>query len=331
MIRKQIVATTEIDKQGQHFSVDALERYANAFSNQPDVPRMSINHDSTLLPIGKTLSGKLVQMNNGEIGLEVLIDDFADKFEAVSGPGGEKLYCAHSNEDQRPFKDFQFNDEQKLTIMLNPLHFSKDDYKEVSDYLINQCNARIETTIAKSWMPDPEIVINLVSVYLIGLMGKEILTKTTEKLSDSISDDLVKSYTVIKKVIKLLAEKLSSFHQTTYIFADPNQPIELVIRAKKAETVIFALDTAKDSCIAAKYKEFVKYTNDSIKKMQFVYDEKNGKWEFTYLCTDSGKVIGTEACYKRTMKMYHEVMESPTAGFSVGGTAAVSSEENTYA
>ena len=62
--------------------------------------------------------------------------------------------------------------------------------------------------------------------------------------------------------------------------------------------------------------------------MQFTYDETAPKWEMSYLTTNTGQVIGTESNYKRTMKMYRSVLESPTAGFSIGGTATFGDSED---
>lgn len=78
MIRKQIIATSGVDRQNQQLSIEVLAENAKAFSAETAVTRMSINHDCTLLPIGKILSGSLKQLDSGDVALEVLIDDFAD-------------------------------------------------------------------------------------------------------------------------------------------------------------------------------------------------------------------------------------------------------------
>ena len=59
-----------------------------------------------------------------------------------------------------------------------------------------------------------------------------------------------------------------------------------------------------------------------------VYDEEKPKWEMTYLTTNTGQVIGTESYYGRTVQMYYDVLKSPTAGFSISGTATLSNSED---
>ncbi|WP_300821447.1 hypothetical protein, partial [uncultured Oscillibacter sp.] len=91
--------------------------------------------------------------------------------------------------------------------------------------------------------------------------------------------------------------------------------------------VLKALEALKEYDISQKVQQFNYYTNGNLKKIQFIYDENEFKWEMNYLTTNTGQVIGTKANYKRTIQMYHSVLESPTAGFSIGGTATMESQE----
>lgn len=328
MIRKQIIATSGVDRQNQQLSLEVLNEYAETFSSKSAATRMGINHDCTMLPIGKILSGSLSQLDNGETALEVLIDDFTDTFLPCEGPNGEVLYFAESSCDSRPFVDFQSEQQNELTVMLNPLNFEQGDYNDVAAYLCNHCNAKVETTIAKSLLPDPEIVFNFITGYLIATLGKQTLSKTNDKLSDAISDDLKKCYISVKKAIGKISQKIISHGQTAYIFSEPNQPVELVVKAQKGDTVLMALDLLKKYDISYRIQQFNDYTNGNLKKIQFVYDEAEGKWEMSYLTTITGQVIGTEKNYKRTVQMYRSVLESPTAGFSIGGTVTFCNSGN---
>lgn len=327
MIRRQIIATSEVDRQKQRLSLDVLAEFVIAFSSNATVTCMNINHDCTALPIGKVLSGSLKQLDNGETALEVLIDDFADSFVPCVGPNGESLYFGESLCDARPFVDFQAEINAELIIMLNPLNFAQDDYNDVVSYLRNCCDAQVETTIEKSCFPDPKIVFNFAAGYLLGILGKQTLSKTNDKLSEEISDDFLKCYIAIKNAIKKIAQKIQSRGQIVYIFTEPGQPVELVIKAKKANTVLIAFDALKGYDIKQKVQQFDNYTNKNLKKIQFVYDEIGAKWELSYLTTNTGQVIGTEVNYKRTIQMYRSVLDSPTAGFSIGGSALISGQE----
>ncbi len=327
MIRQQIIATSGVDRQRQQLSLDVLTKFADALSSNAAATCMNINHDCTALPIGKVLSGSLKQLDNGETALEVLIDDFADSFVPCAGPNGESLYFGESLCDTRPFVDFQAEIQTGFSIMLNPLNFAQDDYNDVVTYLRNCCEAQVETMIEKSWFPDPKIVFNFAGGYLLGILGKQTLSKTNDKLSEEISDDFLKCYAAIKNSIKRIVQKIKSRGQIAYIFTEPDQPVELIIKAKKANTVLVAFEALKGYDISQKVQQFDEYTNNNLKKIQFVYDEIGAKWEMSYLTTNTGQVIGTEANYKRTIQMYRSVLESPTAGFSIGGSAHMSIQE----
>ena len=91
MLRKQIVATDEVDSQNQRIPACVLQEMANGFSQNEYVTRMGVAHDATLLPVGKVFQGKLVELDNGAIGLEAQIDDFMDDFYQIAGPDNELL------------------------------------------------------------------------------------------------------------------------------------------------------------------------------------------------------------------------------------------------
>jgi len=327
MIKQQIIATSGVDSQNQQISIDVLIESAKAFSSNTEATCMNINHDCTSLPIGKVLSGSVKQLDNGESALEVLIDNFVDNFIPCVGPNGESLYFGESLYDTRPFVDFQAEIQNGLTIMLNPLIFAQDDYNDVVSYLHNHCDAQVEEMIEKSWFPDPKIVFNIATGYLLGILGKQTLSKANDKFSEEISDDCLKCYTAIKNAIKRIAQKIKSHGQVAYIFKAPNQPVELIVKSKEVNTILIAFEALKGYDILQKVQQFDDYTNNNLKKMQFVYDEVEKKWEMSYLTTKTGQVIGTEVNYKRTIQMYRSVLESPTAGFSIGGSARMSGQE----
>ena len=97
-------------------------------------------------------------------------------------------------------------------------------------------------------------------------------------------------------------QKITSRGQVVYIFTEPNQPIELVVKAKKVDTVLKALEALKEYDISQKVQQFNYYTNGNLKKIKFIYDENEFKWEMNYLTTNTGQVIGTKANYNALFK-----------------------------
>ena len=87
MLRKNIVSGTGVDRQNQQILLPALISYADQLNNADTVPRMGLNHDRTLLPVGKVISGELIP-RDGEVLFEATIDDFIDELyvSAIQNP-----------------------------------------------------------------------------------------------------------------------------------------------------------------------------------------------------------------------------------------------------
>ena len=326
MLRRDIVTGTGVDRQNQQILLPALMAYADRLNNSNMVPRMGLNHDRALLPIGKVISGELIP-RDGEVLLEATIDDFIYEFESCIGPNGENLYIGKSSIDSRPFAEESALSDAQLMLKINPLYFSKEDFEDVTEYLQNQCGVDVGTTIEKGL----GTVIQLVFVFAAGYLTKSLLPKvkekTSEKLSDAISDDIVSGYELLKRAIVYVTKKITSVGKKNYIFIEPEQPVELIVKARTADEVLNAFSKLSEVDLASIVEQFNHYTDDNLDKIQFLFDSVVGKWEMTYLTTKDGKVIGTEANYKKAVFMYKKVMESPTAAFSIAGAAKLSDWE----
>ena len=323
MIIKNIVSGTGLDRQNQQISLRALMEYADQLNNSTTVPRMSLNHDRSLLPVGKVISGELIS-RDGEVLLEATMDDFIDEFECCVGPNGEHLYKGKSSIDSRPFVEEPALSKTQLLVKFNPIHYSNDDFADVSDYLQNQCSAQIETTFEKGIESDIQFVFVFAAGFLTSAVFPKVYEKTAEKLSDAISDDIVNGYELLKKAIICVTKKITSVGKKNYVFIEPEQPIEFVVKARTADEVMNAFSKLSEFDYASVVERFKRYTNDNLEKIQFLYDSVDGKWEMTYLTTKDGQVIGTETNYKKAVIMYKKIMECPTAGFSIAGSATLS-------
>ncbi len=326
MLRKNIVTGTGVDRQDQQILLPALMEYVDQFNNSDTVPRMSLNHDRTLLPIGKVISGELIS-RDGEVLLEATIDDFIGEFEPCVGPNGEKLYIGKSSADSRPFAEESALSDAQLTLKLNPIHFSKEDFAEVTEYLQNQCDTQVDTIIEKELDPTIQFIFVFAAGYLVKTLAPKVKEKTADKLSDVISDDVVNGYELLKKAITYVTKKILSVGQKVYVFTEPEQPVEFVVKARTADEVLDAFSKLSEFDYLSVVERFKHYTNDNLEKIQFLFDSFNGKWEMTYLTTKDGQVIGTKANYEKAVVMYKKIMESHIAGFSISGSAIFNDSE----
>ena len=120
-------------------------------------------------------------------------------------------------------------------------------------------------------------------------------------MSDSISEDIEKSYQVIKKAIASFV-KLANHNERpiTYVFEDNYNDIlvQLIVRSNNADKVLMSIEKEKICIIAHKIDELK--TQFPINKVQFLYCEENEQWEFRYLTTATGAVIGTKIAFRYT-------------------------------
>lgn len=329
MLRKQIIATTEIDKQNQQIPLEELENIAVTMTDSYFATRMGIGHDATILPIGKVLRGNIIKIDNGKSALETQIDDFISEFQTCNGPNGEALYVGGSKYDTRPFIHYGSDDHNDFIVSINPVYFEKEDYIEIGKYL-KECDASIESVVQKAAIPEIEIGFKVIVGVFAYLLGRKTLNKTTDKLSEQIADDVVKCYEGIKKAVKFIFGKVRGSRTVTYVLSEPNQPIELVVCTDNAQTVMQAYDALADGTVTVAVEKYMKYLHGTIDKIQFLYNVNSEKWELNYIVTVTGQVIGTEKCYKRAVKLYDKTMQSPTVGFSIGGPVSFNEqvEEN---
>ena len=321
MLRKRIIAATGIDRQNQNISASELANVAEYLTENPQSVRMSVNHDITVLPMGKVIGAKLIETPDETV-LEALIDEFVYEFDKVMGPDGTVIFCGQSKIDCRPFVQYGESSSNNLSFSLNPIHFSEEEFMAVMDEF-QEYGIEIKTTIQKAWSPGIEVLIITVKGVLIYLITK----KTLDKLADEVSSDIVKCYSLIKKGIMSLFRKFSKHKEKTLILSEPDQPIELIVRSKDAETVMIAFEKLSESSILELVQKYESFLNDEIDKIQFIYTDKNKNWKLNYLTTKSGKSIGTYECYKQAVHMYEKTMASPTAGFSFNGSVEIETEK----
>ncbi len=173
--------------------------------------------------------------------------------------------------------------DSQLLVKLNPIHYSNDDFADVADYLRNQCSAQVDTTIEKGLESAIQFVFVFAAGYLTNALFTKVNEKAAEKLSDAISDDIASGYESLKKAIVYVTKKITSVAKKNYVFIEPEQPVEFVVKARTADEVMNAFNKLSEFEYVSIVERFKHYTNDNLEKIQFLYDSVDGKWEMTYL------------------------------------------------
>ena len=316
MLIKNIITSNELDMHNQQFTVEELEKIARDLTESECAVRMGLQHDPTVMPVGKIISGRIVEYEKDHIGVEADIDIFIDEFIETSFDGDEVLFVGESKFDSRPFMSQVASDGQKNCLMINPLIVAQSDYNEIVKCIEENEDFELKELVQKSAFNDLQIWLYLA----IGSLGILTAEKTYGKLSDHISDDVVTVYNKTKKMLLNLASKVFCRKQVVYVISEPEQPIELVIITNDANELMRSFGELQNGEIALLYKKYNDYLLGGIAKIQFVYNNVEAKWELSYIMTYTGQVIGTYKTYRKAVKLFQETMNSPTPGFSIGAT-----------
>lgn len=153
----------------------------------------------------------------------------------------------------------------------------------------------------KSVIPDPEIIFTLVA--------GTIAAMTEKKITEHITDDIVKLYELIKKaVLKTVKCCRQSYRPITYVIKESTSYLmELVVVTEIPDILFEALQNEKLSQIEEKIETFTNNFNVDIAKVQCLYNIEGQEWIVNYVSTRDGKVIGSEKCYKKTVELARKI------------------------
>lgn len=302
---KGIGATTGVDRHNCRINKEALENAIEKLNTGKYVPSMGLDHDSSLMPIGKAYKAELVSLKGGEYGAYIYQETF-ENFNVFDSKVFGTLYEASISTDSRPFADTEPESIEKLTVQLDPVNFGYEAFDPIKEQIKKDLDVEIDTFMRKSLIPDPEVVIDFIKDSFILLAATQTVNKTVEKLSSDSSNLYDKIKQIIIKVVKYIKP---SNRPITYVMKENRGYIlELLVRTADPNVLFQALSSEKLSFI-----NDIDRTKDVIDeptyKIQFMYNEEKSCWEFNYLSTSTGKVIGSEKCYKRTMKLNSEFLK----------------------
>lgn len=316
MILKGIGATTELDRHNCRMSKETLENTAKDIVENVYAIGVGIEHDSTIMPIGKVINGKMFNLENGEYALEIEQEIF-DKYQRYKDQTGKIWYITESSHDRRPFADTQPENVSRIKVSIDPVNFSDSDFSDLMEFYTKECQLDADCFVRKSLIPDPEIVFTVLKGTIAVMAGKKIV----EKLSDQVADDAVKIYELIKKVVLETIKRCTQKNKPVAYVLKEHGPYlkELVVVTDRPEILLEAVCTERISQAQAEIEKFEKTFAVDIAKLQCTYDIEKQKWEINFVSTGTGMVIGSEKCYKKTVELARKV----EGGVSIAANANI--------
>lgn len=309
MLTKDVLATTHIAPDGLKLARSLLDDFALEMTSGSWAHPIDVEHDPSVPPIGKTLRCHVEPLEDGEYGLVSVTEIFVDP-EVIELPGGDFGFQFISKFDSRPFLPIRSELPDNFTVSVGNGAFvssvAKAEFeatvKEYSGFVLGQPHIR------RSLTPDPLLAIILPAWFLTTLTAKT-LNKLSDRLSDRLADDLTRLYDVARSAAITFAKTIHNRNRlVTYVFALSGKPdVEFVAKLIDPQPLGIALTIDSVSGPIQTAIEFSKTMNAS--KVQFLLHESSG-WQFNFLTTRNGEVIGTDASFSRLVRRIDMLKES---------------------
>lgn len=300
MIIKGVGATTHIDRHNMKMSKEALELAADQVNKSGSVPSVGLNHDLTIMPLGKVIKAEVNKMDDGEYQIEITQEMF-ETLNILEFNDGEKYIEEKSETDKRPFAEPYF-DTNKIGLSYDSVNFkSKQDMDDFLSSVTREYDVNLQMIARKQLIPDPEIIFTISQSVLAVLVGKKIFDKAVDKLLDKALDEVDNFYSFVKSTItKYIKYAIPKNRPITYVFQmSESMNIELIAITQDVELLMKAIEDDKIKKVLARIEDIKQ--KFEINRIQFLLNDK-GEWEFNYLLTLEGAVIGTEKSYSRKAK-----------------------------
>lgn len=300
MIVEGILATTHLLADGHKLSKQALDGMASEINEAEWSIPANVEHDHTLPPIGKTISAEVRSLEDGEFALVATSEIFEEPDPMRLNDGSNALLW-QSQEDSRPFKMAETECSESILVSYSHQGFSDSGDEEEFQALV-----RCKPGFASASQPIIQRSIDAGTLFLVllpfvGLLGTMTVHKLADRMSDRFANELMELYDVIRKaVISLAKDRFDHFRLVTVVVTSGGTPeVEFVAKVADAGPVISALTLSElESSID---RAIDLYHSVDASKVQFILG-KSGKWDFNFLLTGTGQVIGSPASYTRQVE-----------------------------
>lgn len=305
---KAVVATTHIDQHNCKITKQALEDAVDMINNGNAVPAMGLDHDMAVPPLGKVTDAWLEPMEDGEYKMFVIQETF-DSYKEIILPDGTVAYEECLINNNKPFSlSLDKQAPNKLQIHTDFVNFEStrqferflSDIKEVGDF-------EEKHFARKALIPDPEIIVTLTQGLITYILSKKLVDKASDKIIDSMVDDISKLYDVIKCAIVSAAKYVIPKNRPiTYVFEAPGEVgVEFLARTNEPNMILSALERNRLQECFQKVDGLKKTINAD--KVQFILND--GIWELNFLLTKTGDVIGTPNSRKMRERRFKLMQE----------------------
>ena len=307
------VASTGIIEQGGirvMISKEAIESMPEQVAGEKAIP-LTVDHDPFCLPIGKVQDAWVEQFGKEYVVMARFLVE--DTYTVMNHKrSGVDLVKLDFEDNLKPFIDKRYkNTESQLDLVSvdlanfdGPMSYAAfaEEVSNIDDTIV--CDngimrhALIPEPLLQFVLSNPELSTAMVlGAWVTGRVEKFVrytVDETLRKVADGISDGYSKKS---KAIMKAYATRRTQDNRptVTQIIIPGNPELILLVKADMAEEVP-AINLRKLAAEMERYGDVLQMANSATFARTRV-----DNWEFQYLTTRSGKVIGTSDCYEMTM------------------------------
>lgn len=335
MAGKVILRSMTTDLHGDFIPLHIMEDYVTAINGKYKM-RYLINHRRDIPPIGYFDNAEIKEIDN-------IIHVFA---EPIIFKNRTSIFIDTELVSEEPYQPISFitsENSDKFQIIVDKNNFQDVNILQNTGQMLRELyeeEISLQLGMRKNLTPDPQIIVTLAKYYfIIYPILKPFLEKIGEKIAEDIAGDLYNeckknakiSVSKISKSVKILRQNMIPKNKVLHtIFEIPGSPkIELHIKSDEATKIEKGLQARKLSIVHKKISILQKTLD--ISEIHFIFNSKN-KWEFSYLITAEGSIVGTKQSFNKRNKLLNRIELSPTKAFSIGATGVEyerrSNEEN---
>jgi hypothetical protein len=283
---------------------EALEGTAQQI-NCRSRPLLTVEHDLSLPPYGKVTKAWVEPRDDGEYQLVVENEIFDEVLWTKLGDGTQ-LFKQESNSDRHPFMDRYAEVADDIFLSYDWTNFeSEEDIQQFLQEIKIQSKLEFTSNVfgRKSYIPDPEFLVGIAKAIGAYLIARKVLDKSSDKVLELVSEDVAKFYTFVKSIIASAVKYVRPKNRPiTYVFvARGNPTLEFIARSANAGLVVSSITLDKLEA-ALSHANFY-YSAFGAVKIQYLLNS-DGRWEFNYLLTNTGAVIGTEESFSRRTRRF---------------------------
>jgi hypothetical protein len=306
--QKITVSSTHLDSQGYVMTKEALESMLPYLNGKRKV-RLGLEHIRTFPPFGVIMNGEIIQGNDNHFYLTAESIYF-DKQSKLTFADGTELLKEFFSEGSFPFVECKPELVSKINISTDPTNFkSHEEVEEFFKIVADESGLEFDSCLMgrKSELPDPETVIAITKTIAIAL--GILKTKIHEKIGEAVGEDLAKFYKFISSLaVQTIKRAIPANRPKNFVIEFPNEEciVELVITTHVADKVLQSLTKQKLAIIDEKINQLI---NLNPEKIQFIYN-KEDEWEFNYLLSRDGAVIGQVKSFNKRNKLYNDILKA---------------------